>query len=461
MPQNMNFAGASNIANGGTAFFDLKGPTSAEIDMRLGVMMIGPTFSPFLLLGQKGEVQFGGQNYGSAPVPIGVSFGTIEGLKGPKHTWQEQTLLRNVNALGAAATIGATAMTFSITQNAGVTETPPRNVDAYQISTYDVLETVGGELIYVTAMDYATGIATVVRGFAGTTAAALASGDRVMRVSRLWPEGSEIDFRKDVNVNNRMQDYNLSGIVRTPMYMTRTAKDSLYLATPEDQRMMKSTAMEHVRNLESSLLLSVRFEGTNGAGAANAGLTMRTGDGILPKMDRDRPGQVVNLVTTPTALGTAIAGGSLANMTRLNFEQFLSDYVFKAITHSQMKYLFCSTMAIKAIHNFYPVGAFDRIERDPIGDFGQVVTGLETPYGTVKILPYQLLTDRASRSPAAANVQILAINGECFRTGYMKKTVLQKDIQNPSADGTGWAYLTEIMMELSALETHAVLKAAI
>jgi hypothetical protein len=473
MPQSGQFSATTGVGAGRSGIFDLRTPTSAEIDMRLGVMMIGPTYTPLALLGQKGKLEYGSPVYGSSEQPIGISFAMIEKLKGPKHTWQEQTLLRNVIPVSAAATAGATALTFSLTQSNGTPDT--QNPDAFQVSTYDLLESASGELVWVTAMDYGTGIATVLRAYgasaagatgfgtdtaSGVAATALASGDRLMRVGRFWPEGSEIDFRRDVNVNNRVQDYNFTSIIRTPFYMTRTAKDSLYLAMPEDIRQMETQQEQHVLNLEASLLLSRRYEGP-GTGA-NTGLTIRSGDGILPKMRRDRPGQITDLVASPTALGAAVAGGALSAMTLRNFEQWLGQSAFRAITNkSNYKYLLCSLQGIRALHSWYPIGQWDRVERDAIGTFGQVVTGLQTPYGTLRVVPYQLLTDRVGLVAAtAASTHMICLNADCFRTGYMKKTYLQKDIQNPSADGTGWAFLTEMMCEIGGLDTHAILNAA-
>jgi hypothetical protein len=456
MPQGMVSFNGQGLAGPGNNFFRLNDASSAQVDMRLGIVLIQPQNTPFQLLGLKPSLDFGGRNYGSSGKPVGMNFPGIPNLKGPKHTWQEHTLLRNVVPVVAARVSTDTTITFSLTLP------DVKNPDAYQVSTYDLYECASGELIWVTAMNYTTGVATVIRGYGYSAAAnqaaqgyananygvapgAIAAGEKLLRAGRIFPEGSELDLKLDTNVAGRNQDYNFSTITRTPLYLTRTALDSLYYAQQEDIREMEIQSSQHVLSLESAAMFSVRSESVT-----PGGLTIRSGDGVIPKMARDGA-LIADLVTD-------LGGTNFAAMTLPQWNRWLANYLFKFITADQEKYIFLTTTGLSRLHELYPIGQFERVERDPIGDFGSIVLGLTTPYGYVKVCPCQLLSDRAGRNLAAPQIHVLGINGSAFKSEFMKKTTLQREIQNPSADGKGMGYLSEMMIEFSAMPTQAALR---
>jgi hypothetical protein len=456
---------APNKAN----FFQLTGSNSAQVDVRMGLTLVQPQQNPLLLLALKPILQYGGRNYGASDIPIGLSFGNLPPLKGPKYAWQSHSVLRDVIPITAAVLIAGTALTFSLVSP------NTTNPDAYQVSTYDVLEAPNGEQMWVTAMNYATGVATVTRDFANTlqtntiaegalnnpqktaVAAALSAGDKMYRVGRYWTEQSEIDFGKDVNVPNRAQDFNYTSIIRTPVAMSRTAKSSLYYAQPEDVRQLEITNLQHMLNMESGAHFGLRGESVDATGK-----TIRSGDGVVRKILRDSPATCAQLIATGSGIQQyveATVSTSLALMTFSTLQNWFANYLFKFLTTSQEKHLLCTLDMLGALHRLYPQSAFERVERDPIGDFGVIVTGLITPYGRIRVVPDQLLTNRASRNPLANQVHAVGVNAPEFNIGFLKDTTLQKDMQNPSMDGFGYGYLTEFTTALRAIETHSVLVA--
>jgi hypothetical protein len=460
---------ASGAAPNKANFFQLTGSNSAQIDVRMNLTLTQPQQNPLLLLALKPMLQYGGRNYGASGVPIGLSFGNLPPLKGPKYAWQSHAVLRDTIPITAVVTSTGTSLTFSVTLP------NTTNPDAYQVSTYDVLEAPNGEQIWVTAMNYQTGVATVVRDFANTlqtntvaegalnnpqktaVAIALAIGDNMYRVGRYWPEGSEIDFTKDVNVPTRTTDFNYTSIIRTPVAMSRTAKDSLYFAQQEDMRQLEITNLQHMLNMEAGAHFGLRGEAVDATGK-----TIRSGDGVVRKILRDSPATCAQLIGTGIGIQQyveATVSTSISTMTFSTLNYWFANFLFKFLTTSQEKHVLCTLDMLGALHRLYPQSAFEKIDRDPIGDFGAIVTGLVTPYGRIRVVPDQLLTNRANRNPAANQVHAVGLNADEFNIGFFKDTTLQKDMQNPSMDGIGYGYLTEFTTALRAIETHALLVA--
>lgn len=175
----------------------------------------------------------------------------------PLLSWQDESPYAPVITYSAAALANAT--TISINKGSGV--------QANSIIT----NAVTGEYIYVTAVNGTS--LTVIRGIAGTTAAAITAGDKGAYIGTAMPEGSAAPapmYKKGAT------HYNVTQIFRNRWSVTGTAAVTSFRTGSKVTKSMEDARTMHATEKEAAMLLGRKTQMQ--ADVTNEARTM---DGLL------------------------------------------------------------------------------------------------------------------------------------------------------------------------------------
>ena len=362
---------------------------------------------------------------GTAPLNALLAMGKSESTDDPEYKNFRDELPTRVVKVSAQAAAQATTITLSTN-------------DQNKFITKDTLLVNGGSGEVMRAMADVTGTElTVVRAIgktvSATTAPILAVNTELWIIGTAHPENSTaptpVTF--DVTVAN-----NYCQIFRNSFGLSNTLKNTHLRTGPKDVELRMKALKLHMTDIERGFFFGQKHE-ENGSSSTP---TRYTG-GIMSQLS-----QVVDLATDYTTYG----GNAANNMPEEGFDELLIDKVFAF--GSKEKIAFCGAGVIHQLQQI----AKDRWEVDSVdGTYGVNLTRYKTFAGSVMVHlhPQFRQYEHLKHTMVLLDFPYLA-----FRHLRNRDTMLLKDRQAPSQDGTLEEYLTECGLELLQDKVHTVIK---
>jgi hypothetical protein len=270
-----------------------------------------------------------------------------------------------------------------------------------------------GEIFRVSSVS--TNTLTVVRGYAGTTAAALNDDDPLFVIGAVAEEG-DTSFASRTKSPTKITNY--TQIFRRSIEESGSAISSENMTTPHDWVYQhKKSMIEHLKDIE--------FAGLFGSKGSTTGSNSR------------------RITTTGGALSFLTAnnqdmGGT---MTEAEFESWV-----RSITrYGTKKVVLASRLALSVVNNF-AVGRLQTIQADKDTTYGLAIKEYVSPHGTVKFISHPLLEG------AVWGGYMIALDMDKAAPGYhplgggegpVRDTRVLKNRQAPDADAQKDEVLTE------------------
>lgn len=287
------------------------------------------------------------------------------------------------------------------------------------------------ELIRVTSVS--TNALTVVRGFAGTTAAIIPAAATPVRIcGSAFGEGAA---RGSAISTQKVPKYNNMQIFRTPFQASRTAMQTAAYgaAAGEWELEMRKKLVEHKRSMNSAFLFGTKGSATVGTEV------VRTCDGI----------------NTVIASNVSDGGGTL---TEKVFDAFLAN-AFRYGSRNKIGVF--SSKILQAIHYW----AKDKVRiTTETTSWGLELTKMVTPFGTLTIMNDWML-EHPSGSTAGYGGTGFVLDPENlsyrFLAGHAPvgssdtKVIELLPEQNLATDGAYGEYITEACPVIKQEQTHA------
>jgi hypothetical protein len=285
-----------------------------------------------------------------------------------------------------------------------------------------------GESLYISSVS--TNTLTVIRGFAGTTAAALVDNDPLFVVGGVVEEGVGSPTAR---TGNPVQRTNYTEITRTSVEASGSLLSSSNVTMPHDWPYQhKKKFIEHLKTLEFKAIFGTPSNGTGPTGKA-----LRTTGGLL------------NFCTQ----NVQDAGGELTEKEWETFIRTLSRY------SGGTKVVFASPLVISVLNNF----SIGRLQTH-VGDttYGVKVTEFISAHGTMNLVEHKLLEGAVWGGYAIAvdfkigDFQYKPLGGEGAPAG-VRDTKLKTNIQVNDLDGQKDEWLTENGWMIAQPKAHGVL----
>lgn len=238
--------------------------------------------------------------------------------------------------------------------------------DSSTIVPGDIMQVVpSGEYIYVTANVTATNTITVVRGFAGTTAASIADNAKIQKITHAREENSN----RPVAITYLGQPmYNYTQIIRSAWGISRTAKNVAFHTGNPLAKRRQDAAWQHAVNLERALLWGKKTWGVQN------GQPFRTMDGIL----------------TQIKTNVTVAG---ATTTRAQFEDFLeSAFKYNLEGFPNERICFLDNKALRVLNDIaWANSTFNMESTSKV--FGMDVRSWKSPFGDISLMTHPMMNE--------------------------------------------------------------------
>lgn len=336
--------------------------------------------------------------------------------KDPTFHWDEDELEVRFDAVNKAEGYISTATTITV-------DTP----DVFYVdSIVQVPRT--GEKWYVSSVSGSN--LTVIRGFAGTTKAAVNDNEPLFVVGGVVEEGVGSPVAR---TGNPVQRTNYTEITKTAVEASGSWLSSSNVTTPHDWPYQhKKKFIEHLKTLEFKAI-----HGTPSNGVGPNGKALRTTGGLLHFLTQNRQD----------------AGGTLTEAEWETWVRTLSRY------SGGSKTVFCSPLVISVLNQF----SLGRLETH-VGDdtYGVKVMELISAHGSMKLVEHKLLEGAVWGGYAIAvdfkigDFQYKPLGGSGAPKG-VRDTKLFTNIQNNDLDGQKDQWLTENGWMIAQPKAHGVL----
>ena len=285
-----------------------------------------------------------------------------------------------------------------------------------------------GEYLYVEGV---TGlVATVTRGFAGTTPAAINGASAgapgyvgIQRIGTAYEEGSG----KPTSIANLgFPRFNYMQLFRNPWDVTGTAKAIQHHTGDVVAKNKRDAANMHAVDMERSIIFGRKAIGTQN------GKPFRTMDGIVPQLSSN---------ITP-------AGGT----TKWEDVDLFLETVFARNIKGQPneRIAFCGNQALRVMNNIAKLDGVMNIEAGE-SSFGIKVMKWITPFGDISLMTHPMF----SESPLWTK-DMLVLHPGAMRTRYLRRTHEDnndKDGSRAGVDADFGVLTTEMCMEYRAEAT--------
>lgn len=347
---------------------------------------------------------------GTAPI-YALSAGTPKfNLTSKVHYWFEKQPYSSVFSIAGGA--AATATTIAIDK--------PNLIEPQSV----VIHSDSGEHMLVTGVSGSN--ITVIRGFAGTTASILQSGDECLYLGTAKMEGSQapsMKFRRGV------PKFNYSQIFRNAWGDTRSSKHIKFITgNKAAENRMDAIAM-HAQDIEMACLL-----GRKSMSQVNGSEVLSTMDGLT------------SLVTNNTALTTAVTLDAIMGWLYGLLATNVSGMPNERIAMTSRNVMYILNKLIRENGN----SRWDISEDTKI--YGLDVTTLQLPGAPqIKLIAHPLFSESAT-----LNKSILAYHPGCLKVGYMTDAEVT-DATTPGLDGECNVITSELTMEYADGATGGIL----
>lgn len=350
--------------------------------------------------------------------PLTVLLGNIEGRKrraiDPTFKWLEDRAEARFDAVNYAS--GYNSSATSVVVDTG-------EVFAAQ----DIIKAPStGEILYVSSVSSNT--LTVVRGFAGSTAASLADDTVLLIIGTAAKEG---DTSLAARSENPTTKTNYTQIFKTSVDASGTALSSSNESSPHDwDHQRKKGGIEHVKDIEYAFWHSKPYANTVGSSA------VRTTGGVFHFCTSNNQDM----------------GGT---MTESEFEQFIRNG-FRYGTQSK-KTLFVSPLAMSVINQF----SVSKLQTT-VGQtkYGVQIREVATGHGMVNLVKANMMEG----ATYGGYMALLDLADETFAYRYLdgdgpggsRDTKLLEHREENDRDGRKDEWLSEVGLQCGQAERHAV-----
>ena len=328
----------------------------------------------------------------------------------PKIEWLEDDYLSVHGALGAALDTSSTSVTVA---------------DGSIFRPNDIITIPKtGENMLVKSV--AANVLTVTRGYGSTPAAAGTSGDDVLVIGNAFPENATM---RDRLSTKEVAKYNYTQIFRTPFELSATEAASKLYGGKDKAYQRKKFAVEHKRDIATSIYFGQRKEDTTTG-------VRRTMGGLIEFI---KEGSNVE----------EFKSGSTGSEENFTYKEFITNVAEPAFRHgSDNKLMLCGTTTMAAIAAWDVDKLMTEVGEDKT--FGVSVKKLITPFGTLNIVYDPLL------SGAIYGGYGFILDMENIRYAHMegRDTKLFTNVQANDQDGVIDEYLTECSLEVKLPDTH-------
>lgn len=363
------------------------------------------------------------QPNGQAPLTALLSKMSEETTDDPEFSWWEEQLnsVRIQETTGLAANAGSTALAAS---GGGVYDLVVGDlllVEKADQATYD------NEIVEVTAVNSDTS-ATISRGAAGTTVAAIAANSWYLKIGNVFAEGTGAPAASSRNPTKKN---NFTQIFKTVYDLTNTAANTRTRTGDPIDTDKKRKMFDHSIALEWAFLFGVKYEGTGSNGKPK-----RFTGGIRSFISTNK----TVFATTPT----------ITTMLGALYPCF--DYNSEA---GDERIAFCGNGALNALNLMIANTTNARIVfGDTIKVFGMNFQTLKLPQGTIYLKTHPLLNTHARYTNS-----MFVLDPTCIKYRPLKgrDTKFIDNIQGNDEDRKKGMWLTECGLELHHERTMAYL----
>jgi hypothetical protein len=353
---------------------------------------------------------------GSAPLNALLSMTQSESTDDPKYNHFRDELPNRVLTVNATHAAGDLPLTMT-------------NIPDVQFAVPDtlLLNTTTNEIVRVTASPTAT-VITVQRGVAGSTAAAMAAGQRLVIVGFAGQEGAG---RPTALSFDPTMDFNYTQIFKTGVSITGTLDATKLRTGSKEQEQITKALKLHMGDIERSFFWGRRFE-ENGSSAQPRRFTG-------------------GLFSTITNVIDAASGFASANtITEAEFDRTLIENIFA--WGGKEKVAFCGPRVISNLQRI----AKNRWQPTAVeGSYGVSMTRYSTFAGDLLVHLHPMFR----QVPGFDHTMVL-LDMPHLKYRYMegRDTQLKMNVQAPDVDGKEHYYISECGLELTQGRVHSVIR---
>jgi hypothetical protein len=353
---------------------------------------------------------------GTAPLNALLSMSASESTDDPKFNHFRDELPARVLTVNATLDNVVTALT--------VTNISDNN---FVVPNVLLLNTTTNEIVRATANGASTSI-TVARGVSGSTAAAMAAGQKLVIVGSADVEGGN---KPNAVSFDPTTDYNYTQIFKTGLSLTNTQKATFLRTGNKESEMVTKALKLHMADIERAMFWGKRFE-ENGSSAQPRRFT----------------GGLFNMITnvTDAASGFATANTIVEN----EFDRLLIENIFA--WGNKQKLAICGP---RVISNLQKIAKGRWQPTQVTGSYGVSMTNYSTFAGDLNVMLHPMF-----RQIPGFDSTMLVLDMPYVKYRYLdgRDTQLKRDVQANDADATEHYYLTECGLELSQGRPHAVIR---
>lgn len=358
------------------------------------------------------------QPNGQSPLTALLAKIGSEKVDDPEFAWWEEQLesLRLVHTTGAIAA-GITAITFA-SGGDGLVPGDLLMVEKADQAAYD------NEIVEVSAATATT--ATIVRGAAGTTAAAIAAGATFMKIGNVYAEGTGAPT---ATTRNPTKSYNFCQIFKTAYELTESAKVTKARTGDPLKNDKKRKMFDHSVAMEWAFLFGRKSETTGSNG----------------KPKRTTQGLRAFITTNVTVFGVAITQDTFMNavMPVFDFNSGAGDE----------RLILCGNQALNALNRAARDSASTQINHtETIKLYGMQLQRWIMPQGSFYLKTHPLMNNHPIYSKS-----MFVIDPSSMKYRYLRDTKPQDNIQANDSDTQKGQWLSEVGLEVHHERTMAYL----
>lgn len=366
---------------------------------------------------------------GSAPLTALMSKMKSQGLTDPEFYWWEEEMEQVRLRLDAAVADGA-ATSFTVFAGSAVDST-----GGYSVVPGDVLMVesatgvITGEIVTVASVQSDTAI-TVVRGQAGTSAAAIADDSYLLKIGNAFAEGTR---SPTASTRNPTKLYNFAQIFKTAYELTNTADKTKARTGSARENDKKRKMFDHSNALEYAYLFGRKYETTG-----SNGKPLRFTGGLF--------GFLANQ--------TKVFAGSGLTWTEDNFIDSVSpcfDYTADGVGNERI--VLAGNGALTELNKLARNSESTRINFDgTVKTYGMELQRWILPQGTIYIRTHPLFNTHPKYTYA-----MLGLNPSGLIDRKLRAHVFQDDIQENDSDTRKGQWIGETGLEVHHAKTHFIL----
>ncbi len=366
---------------------------------------------------------------GEAPLTALMSKMRKGSLTDPEHSWWEEDL--EVTRLQLNDATDMTAGDTAVVVDAGAYNLVPGDILMVEKESTETTSYTA-ELVKVAANPTSDTEFTIVRGYAGTTAAAITDGDYFLKISTSFAEGSG---SPNSSTRNPTKLFNYAQIWKTSYELTNTAKKTKFRTGDPLKNDKIRKMFDHSVTLELSALFGVRNETTGANG----------------KPERSMGGLLYMLQQYHGTGGFKRYTAAVTYNTLLDDIYQVFDYNIRGAGSGNERLVLLGNGALNELNKLMTASGQVQF-KEVITVYGMNLTKIILPQGTLYLKTHPLL----NRLPAFTNSAFI-INPPGLNWRALRDTKSETNIQLPGMDTEKGQWLTEGLIEFNHLQTFKYL----